>query len=112
MRPTLRPWRLLLTLPLVLSLAATACGSSPPPTTLPARIDHLEGKVLERLDAPPYSFLRVETVEGERWVGVPIATYPREAVVRVQGAVLLRNQRLPALNRTLEAVHFGRLVTP
>lgn len=101
-----------LTAALLMALAATACGPPPPPTTLPARIDHLEGKVLERLDVPPYSFLRVETVEGDRWVGVPVATYPREAVVRVQGAVLLRNQRLPALNRTLEAVYFGRLVTP
>lgn len=96
---------------MAVALALVAC-TSPPPATPPARIEHLEGKVLERLDAPPYSFLRVETPEGDRWVGVPVAAYPREAVVRVQGAALVRNRRLPALNRTLEAVYFGRLVTP
>lgn len=92
------------------ALFVVAC-SGQPAATLPARIDRLEGRVLERLDAPPYSFLRVETVEGDRWFGVPVAAYPREALVRVQGAVLIRNHRLPALGRTLDAVYFGRVVT-
>jgi hypothetical protein len=91
------------------ALAAFAC--TPNPRALPDRLPAIEGKVVERLDAPPYSFLRLAQPSGDIWVGVPVSLYLKDAVVKVQDAVLVRNHRLPALDRTLEAVYFGRLVS-
>ena len=31
----------------------------------------LTGPVLERLDAPPYSYLRIKTAKGEVWAAIP-----------------------------------------
>ncbi len=92
-------------------LATVLSACTPTPRPLPDRLPQVEGRVVERLDSPPYSFVRVATVSGDVWVGVPVAPYPKEAVVKVHDAVLVRNHRLPALNRTFDAVYFGRLVS-
>lgn len=92
----------------LLILAFASC--TPVPRELPARVPLLEGRLVEHLDVPPYTFLRVAAPDGEVWIGLPIGRFPREAVVRVRDAVLVRNHRLPALGRTLDAVYFGRVV--
>jgi hypothetical protein len=94
----------------VASVGFAAC--TPAPRALPDRLPVIEGRVVERLDSPPYSFVRLATTaSGDVWVGVPGAQYPKEAVVHVRDAALVRNHRLVPLGRTLEAVYFGRLAS-
>lgn len=96
---------------LALLALLAACSPSPPPATLPARIDHLEGRVVDRVDAPPYSYVQVETPDGLRWVGLPVDGYPKNGVVKVSGAALVGARRIGSGGRLLEGVYYGRLVS-
>jgi hypothetical protein len=90
---------------------ATFLACAPTARPFPDRLPLIEGRVLERLDVPPYSYLRLESAIGEVWVGVPVSQYPKEAMAKVRDAALVRDHRLPVLGRTLDAVYFGRLVS-
>jgi hypothetical protein len=110
-------------LPLVLaSLAVIGCSSnktkSPEPvpaaetrTPLAASAsgDGLTGKVLERLDAPPYSYLRLETAKGEVWAAVPEAKTEKGTTVTVFNAMMMANFESKTLKRTFPAIYFGTL---
>lgn len=85
-----------------------ACSPSPPPA-LPERIEHLEGRVIEQLDAPPYSFLRVKTADQEVWAAAPISGYGIGSAVSMKGCVAVRNHLIRSQNRRLDVVYFGTL---
>jgi len=69
---------------LVLAAATMlSCGKpSEAPGTGPAGAAQVTGRVLEQLDSPPYTFLRVQTDTGEAWVAVPIASVNAQKLVR------------------------------
>jgi len=92
----------------VAALLLVACNGEPDPRTLPPRVDRLQGRVVEQIDSAPYSFFRIETADGPRWVALPIGTAPRNGVLSVTQAALVKNRRLPAAGRTLAAVYFAR----
>src|SRR5574342_529945 len=63
-------------------LALAACKRPEPPATprqapgLPAQAAGssagvVRGKVLEKVEAPPYSYLKLATANGEAWAAVP-----------------------------------------
>jgi membrane protein implicated in regulation of membrane protease activity len=69
----------------------------------------LEGKVLETLNAGTYTYLRLETKQGETWAATPTNTVSKGATVRVKNPQPMDGFRSPSLNRTFERIVFGTL---
>jgi hypothetical protein len=111
------------TLPLLLVLlAALGCQSKKSdaivaaPTTgalpaagAPAAGSGLTGKVLERIDASPYCYLRIQTARGEVWAAVPEAKIEKGTEVTVANPMVMNNFESKTLNRTFAEVYFGTL---
>jgi hypothetical protein len=49
------------------------------------------GTLLEQVDSPPYSYLRIKTDAGEVWAMVPTASVGRNQPVTVMEGVLLKD---------------------
>ena len=94
----------------LLACFLAACSPSPPPpSSVPDRIEHLEGRVVEQLDAPPYSFLRVKTADQEVWTAVPVGSYGTGSTVALKNCVAVRNHLIRSQDRRLDVVYFGSL---
>jgi len=118
----------------LLAAALTACGSNAsdapdaaaapaaapvtaaaPATTVaaaPAMGGTITGSVLERLDAPPYAYLRIQTASGEIWAAVPATDIANGAEVTVYEPMLMSNFESKTLQRTFDSVYFGMLDAP
>jgi hypothetical protein len=104
---------------LLLLAAALGCRSrgdrpatpAPPPPQgqAPAQGAVLEGTVQERLEAPPYSYLRLQTAAGEAWVAVPATAVAPGTRVRVLNPMEQANWQSPQLQRTFARVYLGTL---
>lgn len=90
-------------------VAAPAPGATP--GAAPASGEGLSGKVLERLDASPYCYLRLKTAKGEVWAAVPEAKIEKGADVTVANPMLMSNFESKTLKRTFAEVYFGTLAT-
>jgi hypothetical protein len=77
----------------------------------PAPGQGLTGKVLERLDAPPYCYLRIQTARGEVWAAVPQEKVEKGAEVTVVNPMVMNNFESKTLNRTFPEVFFGTLAS-
>lgn len=108
------------TLPLILLVAATfACNSSKSssgapvvaaPTTAPApTASGLTGKVLERIDATPYSYLRIQAATGEVWAAVPESKVEKGTEVTVASPMLMTDFESKTLKRKFAQIYFGTL---
>jgi hypothetical protein len=69
----------------------------------------LAGPVLERLDAPPYTYLLVKTTQGETWAAVPRTNVATGANVRVYNPMLMTKFESKSLKRTFDEIYFGTL---
>ena len=98
---------------LLLTLAIAACkkkeappqaagGQAAPATTV-------KGKIVERLDAEPYSYLRLKTDQGEAWAAVPKTDKAAGAEVVVANAMAMPDFESKTLKRKFELVYFGTL---
>lgn len=85
----------------------------PPAAQAPAQGEHpLQGQVAERVDAPPYTYLRLTTAEGERWAAVPQSEVAVGSQVSVANPLPMRNFESKSLKRTFDLVFFGTLQQP
>jgi hypothetical protein len=110
-------------LPLILVLtAAVGCQSKKsdavvaapisgvmPAAGAPAPGQGLSGKVLERIDASPYCYLRLQTAQGEVWAAVPEAKIEKGTEVTIANPMLMNNFESKTLNKTFAAVYFGTI---
>lgn len=78
------------------------------PASAPAT-EGLRGKVLERLDAAPYSYLRLQTAKGEVWTAVPETKVEKGTEVTLLSPMLMSNFESKTLKRTFPEVYFGTL---
>jgi len=85
-----------------------ACDRAPEPAR-GTKATEVTGKALEQIDAPPYTFLRLRTESGEKWVAVPVAKVDAARPVTVAGAVPLKDFEI-APGRRVEVVYLGTLV--
>ncbi len=69
----------------------------------------LTGKLLERIDAATYSYLRIATATGEVWAAVPETTLAVGADVTVTDIMLNQNFESKTLKRTFPEIYFGNL---
>lgn len=67
------------------------------------------GKVLERIDAASYSYLRLATAGGEVWAAVPQADLAVGAEVTVVEPMTMTNFESKTLGRTFPTIYFGNL---
>ncbi|HTP53218.1 MAG TPA: nucleotide-binding protein [Anaeromyxobacteraceae bacterium] len=97
-----------------LALALTACKKSEPPTTAaqlpsPGAAGTLKGKVLERIDAAPYSYLKLATQGGEIWAAVPQTNVANGAEVGLENPMVMSDFESKTLNRKFEKIFFATL---
>jgi hypothetical protein len=102
---------------LLAALAVAGCKKKEPapeqqqaaaaaPGALPAEVT---GKVQERLDAPPYSYLRLQTKDGEVWAAVQKTDVEIGKDVTVIPSVFEESRTSSTLNRTFNKLYLGSL---
>ena len=107
---------------LLLAAAVAGCQSRTPepanvplgqaPAAAPATGDVLTGPVIEKLDAPPYLYIRIKTGKGDVWAAVPAAKIENGAVVTVFSPMLMTKFESKSLKRVFDEVYFGTLAPP
>src|SRR6266540_4654283 len=102
---------------LLLTLAVAACkkkeavqpqAAGPGPGQV-APSASVKGKIVERLDAEPYSYLRLKTDQGETWAAVPKTDKAAGDEVVVANAMPMPDFESKTLKRQFEVVYFGTL---
>jgi len=71
----------------------------------------LSGVILEKLDATPDSYLRLQTDQGEVWAKVPMADLETGSSVKIVRAQEMRQWDSPKLQRTFDRLYLGQLET-
>jgi hypothetical protein len=108
---------------LLVAVAVAGCKKSEPPVVAPPPAASnameaqaapppaasLKGKVLERLEAPPYSYLKIQSGKEEVWAAVPKADVAKGTEVTVLNAMPMANFESKTLKRKFEVVYFGTL---
>lgn len=69
----------------------------------------LSGTVLETMDVPEYTYLKLKTAQGEVWAAVGSAKVEKGQEVTVVNPALMQNFKSETLNRTFEQIYFGNL---
>jgi hypothetical protein len=109
-----------LVLAVLLALAVTACKKSnaPTPAQAPAAggpvataaaAGGVGGKLVERIDAAPYSYLRIAGPAGEIWAAVPQSAVENGAEVLIENPMPMDGFESKSLNRKFEKIYFGTL---
>jgi hypothetical protein len=102
----------------VTALALVSCKRTDAPATpapaaaapaMPPQVSLLKGKVLERLDVPSYSYLRLKTINGEVWAAVPSCTVEKGAEVTLANPMEMGNFESKTLKRTFSSILFATL---
>ncbi|GLH67818.1 hypothetical protein [Geothrix edaphica] len=86
----------------------TAASSAKAPAK-PAQANTLTGRLLERIVAMPYCYLRLQTAQGEVWAAIPDAKLEVGSEVVVEDPVLMDNFESKTLKRTFPGIYFGTL---
>ncbi len=71
----------------------------------------VKGKVLEVMDVPGYTYLRLKTDDGETWAAVSSAQVKKGAKVTITNATVMSNFESKTLKRTFPTILFGALGT-
>ncbi len=77
-----------------------------------ANANVLQGKVLERLDAGRYSYLRLSTSSGEIWAAVPLTKANVGSEVTIENPMPMDGFETKTLNRKFDRIFFGTLQQP
>jgi hypothetical protein len=90
---------------------ATSTPAATPPAqqAAPAATAGIRGKVLEKIDAAQYTYLKLQTAEGETWTAIPKTDKGVGAEVVVTNAVWMQNFKSNTMGRTWERIAFGTL---
>ena len=88
---------------------ATENASATQPAVQSAAQNQLVGTVLETLDAASYTYVRLDTPEGEEWAAVPQASLEIGAPVVIVKSQTMVDFESKTLERTFETIHFGTL---
>ncbi len=104
---------------LLLAAALVGCQRDAPPTLAkanaapaPAPANNISGKLMERIDAPPYSYLKIQSSKGEVWAAVPETKIGKGTEVTVFNPMEMGNFESKTLKRKFDVVFFGTLDAP
>jgi hypothetical protein len=86
-------------------VAAPAAEAAPAST-------RIQGTLLEKIEAPPYTYLKIKAGAGDTWAAVPKADVAVGADVTVVDAMPMEKFESKTLKRTFDVVFFGNLGGP
>ena len=109
-----------LVLVVLVALAVTACKKSDAPAAAPAPsavapgapaagVSVVKGKIVEKIDAAPYSYLKLSTPGGEVWAAVPQTTVAVGGEVVIENPMAMDGFESKTLNRKFDKILFGTL---
>jgi len=78
----------------------------------PAAAENISGKLIERIDAPPYSYLKIKSAAGEIWAAVPETKVEKGADVTIFNPMQMANFESKTLKRKFDVVFFGTMEAP
>ncbi|MBL0313433.1 MAG: nucleotide-binding protein [Holophagaceae bacterium] len=90
---------------------AAASKAAPAPAPAPTG-NNISGKLIERIDASPYSYLKIKSEKGEIWAAVPETKIEKGADVTVFNAMQMDNFESKTLKRKFDVVFFGTMDAP
>jgi hypothetical protein len=108
---------------LLVAVAVAGCKKSEPPAAAPAagptaaapaaapaaQGTTIKGKILEKLEAPPYSYLKLGAGKEEMWAAVPKTDVKKGEEVTVVNAMPMNAFESKTLNKKFDVVFFGTL---
>lgn len=71
----------------------------------------VSGRVVEVLQVPGYTYLKLKGASEETWAAVPTTEVAEGAEVVLSQAMLMQNFHSKTLQRTFEKIYFGSLAT-
>lgn len=90
---------------LLLATAGLTAQAAPSP-----QATSFKGEVLETRSVEGYTYLRLETAQGEIWAAVPTTAAKTGAQVTIGDSTVMRNFQSKALQRTFDKIVFGQIV--
>ncbi len=93
--------------------AREAAAPSAAPAVVPVAVAaapgaaELTGRVLETMEAPGYTYLRLSTSGGPQWAAIPSETIAVGTEVKLANPTLMKNFVSKTLNRTFEVIVFA-----
>jgi len=97
---------------LFLAIAISGCAAEAtdsPSAVQPADQNRITGTVLETLDVSSYTYLRLETPDGEAWAAVPRARLEIGAQAVIADPQAMSNFESKTLGRVFDTIYFGTL---
>jgi hypothetical protein len=88
---------------------SSAMAGAEAPRSSPPETGTLSGKVLERIDAPPYSYLRVASAAGEQWAAVSQTDRKVGDTITIVNAITMDGFESKTLKRRFDHIVFGQL---
>jgi hypothetical protein len=89
--------------------AATAPAANEPAAPQQPQGTSIKGKIVEKLEAPPYSYLKIAAGKEEMWTAVPKTDAKKGDEVTVANAMPMNGFESKTLNRKFDVVFFGTL---
>ncbi|MGE5472046.1 MAG: nucleotide-binding protein [Bacteroidota bacterium] len=90
-------------------VAATPVGAVENPGPPGAGIAAVTGEVLETVDVESYTYLRLQTRDGETWAAVTKAAVRKGDKVSIENVMVMRSFESKSLKRTFPTILFGSL---
>lgn len=87
----------------------TAADTLPSTPAAPAAADGVSGSVLETFNSGGYTYVRLDTPDGETWAAVSETTVAEGDQVTITGPMEMQNFNSPSLDRTFDRILFGGL---
>ncbi len=97
-----------LLLAICLSLAVACAGAADKPAAAPFG-ESVKGEVLETLNAPGFTYLRLKTKEGEAWAAIPATPIKTGAEVTIENVTRMKNFESKSLKKTFPVILLGDL---
>lgn len=92
----------------VMMLGAGAAWAADAPAPAPAA--SIKGKVLEVLDTESFTYLRLQTKDGETWAAVARAPVEKGAEVTIENLTMMKDFESKTLKRKFDRIVFGSVV--
>ncbi len=90
-------------------VTATAVWAGENTATTPRETTAVKGKVLEVINVESYTYLRLETQDGETWAAVGKAPVKKGDAVSVENVTVMNNFESKTLKKTFPTILFGSL---
>lgn len=92
----------------VMMLGAGGAWAADAPAPAPAA--SIKGKVLEVLDTESFTYLRLQTKDGETWAAVARAPVEKGAEVTIENLTMMKDFESKTLKRKFDRIVFGSVV--